>query len=62
MSKLQHTSSDITPEQVRLLMQAARVERAQALRSMVLRLFRRRRETETWPARSEALGGVRSGC
>jgi hypothetical protein len=62
MTKSLHTHSDITPEQVRLLMQAARVERAQALRSMVLRLFRRRRETEAWPARGAALGGVRSGC
>jgi hypothetical protein len=62
MAKPLHAHSDITPEQVRLLMQAARVERAQALRSMVLRLFRRRRETEAWPARGEVLGGVRSGC
>jgi hypothetical protein len=61
MSTPVHTYPVITPEQVELLMHAARVERAQALRSMLQRLFRRQREAKAWPAPQQALG-ANSGC
>ena len=44
--------SNLTPEQVRKLVEAARVERARAVRSFFAGLFRRRgRKDPVWPAR-----------
>jgi hypothetical protein len=49
-----HTYSGVSPEQIRLLMRAARVERAQAVRRALQRLFHRRREAQAWPAQNQA--------
>jgi hypothetical protein len=43
--------SDLTPEQVQKLVQAARIERARAMRSFFAGLFTRRRKGPIWPAR-----------
>jgi len=43
--------SNLTPEQVRKLVEAARMERARAVRSFVAGLFRRGRKDPVWPAR-----------
>ena len=55
--------SDLTPAQVQGLVEAARRERAEAVRGLLIALFRgfqhalpwppRRRETQAWPAKSE---------
>ena len=44
----QHSHSNLSPDQVRLLMQAAHLERAQAIRSLFASLFHRRRKAEDW--------------
>ena len=43
--------SNLTPEQVRKLVEAARMERARAVRSFFAGLFRRRSKAQVWPAR-----------
>jgi hypothetical protein len=43
--------SDLTSEQVRELVEAARQERAEAIRRFFSRLFRRRRKGTFWPER-----------
>jgi hypothetical protein len=50
-----YSFSDLSPDQVRLLMQAAHVERAQAIRSWFASLFHRRRKAGDW-AHGEAPG------
>jgi len=47
----EHPFSDLTSEQVQRLIQAARMERAQAIRSVFAALFRRRRKDPLWPSR-----------
>ena len=43
--------SDLTSEQVQRLIQAARIERAKAMRSFFAGLFRRPSKDPVWPAR-----------
>jgi hypothetical protein len=43
--------SNLTSEQVQKLIEAARMERAKAVRSFFAGLFRRRRKDPVWPAR-----------
>ena len=45
---LQYPYPNLSPEQVRLLVQAARVERARAVRSLFASLFHRRRKAGDW--------------
>ena len=56
-----HSSSDLSPDQVRLLMQAAHLERAQAIRSLFASLFHRRRKAGDW-THGEAPGLSVHGC
>lgn len=44
--------SDLTPEQMRLLIRAAHVERAQVIRSLFAALFHRQREAQVWPPKN----------
>lgn len=43
--------SDLTSEQVESIIQAARVERARAIRGFLAALFRSRRKDPLWPSR-----------
>lgn len=45
---IQHPLSNLSPDQVRLLVEAARIERARAIRSLFASLFRRRRKAGDW--------------
>jgi hypothetical protein len=47
----EHPFSDLTSEQVQRLIRAARIERAQAMRSFFAALFRWRRKDPLWPTR-----------
>ena len=57
-----HTYSGVPPEQIRLLMRAARVERAQAIHRILKRLLRRQREAQAWPSTDRPAFSVHTGC
>lgn len=44
--------SDLSAEQVQLLIRTAHVERSQAIWSFFAALFRRQREAQVWPPRN----------
>jgi hypothetical protein len=55
MSTHLHPYSDLSPDQVRRLIHAARLERAKAMRRFIASLFHWRRKTAAWtPAAAAA--------
>jgi hypothetical protein len=60
MSAPLHPYSDLSPDQVRHLIHAARLERARAMRRFFASLFHWRRKTATWtPAAAPGLDTCR---